>query len=265
MRSTSADVSSKRRKAAAAATLSGGAALSTMFMKDTLKRVDSFEEEVFNLTFEMYLLHISFLHFVSQMNELVGEGKKSKEADVSSGSGGSGDDRDGQDGDNIDDGVGEGIIAEVITEIGRRGARRRTLVSSRLQLIIKCKYDFTKVKSFPGDDFYEQKLSLLLENKQSEWFTTMDEAIDLAMEKHEKNCAGTISLLTRVSEGWQLTPSFIIDVRKLNTVFFFASVYLVCSKYCGRCPCCTTDERRMPSKFAYIKRRVATREGYYPF
>ncbi len=46
VRSTSADGSSKRMKAIAAAALGGGAGLSTMFMKDTLKRVDSFEEEV---------------------------------------------------------------------------------------------------------------------------------------------------------------------------------------------------------------------------
>lgn len=136
-----------------------------------------------------------------------------KEADVSSGSGGSGDDNDGGQSDG-DGGDRSGGIAEIITEIGRRTNRRKTFAtSSRLQLIIRCKYDFTKVKSFPGDDFYEQKLGLLLEKDQQDWFASMDEAIDLAMEKHEKNCAGAISLLTRVSEGWQLTPSFIIDVR----------------------------------------------------
>ena len=226
MRSTSADGSSKRMKAIAAAALGGSAGLSTMFMKDTLKRVDSFEEEVLPSSpmwlFYFILSKLVCIKFkcifhvanVHQMNELVGEGEKSKEADVSSGSGGSGDDRDGQDGDHIKGGVVEGGITEVIFEIGRRGNRRKTS-ASRLQLIIKCKYDYTKVKSFPGDDFYEQKLSLLLENKQLEWFSNMDEAIDLAMEMHETNCSRTISLLTRASEGWQLTPSFIIDVRKL--------------------------------------------------
>lgn len=121
----------------------------------------------------------------------------------------------------------------IIAELSRPGKNRPFALSTKLsgkkglsgkdlpkasfaKLTIKCKYDFTKVKSFSGDDFYEQKLKLVIEKKQKQWLLQMRDAIEVAMDEHMTNCAQTITLLNHVLEGWQLTPSFVVDVSFIH-------------------------------------------------
>lgn len=77
VRTAANDSSSKRKRAAGvAAAISGGAGLSTMFKKETLKRVDSFEEEVqyihTALSFSVLFIHYIYCIGIGMLATLAG-------------------------------------------------------------------------------------------------------------------------------------------------------------------------------------------------
>jgi hypothetical protein len=90
---------------------------------------------------------------------------------------------------------------------------KKELLNMYGTISIKCKYDYTKMKVFSGDEFYEQRLRLMVEKKQKHWMEKMKDAVEAATERHIDTCRHAHSLLESLRTGWLLRPNLVVDVR----------------------------------------------------
>lgn len=90
---------------------------------------------------------------------------------------------------------------------------------------INCKYDFTRVKSLPGEDFYEQKLKMVVAKKQKKWAARMNDAVESAIERQIAHAQHAMTLLELARQGWTINSGVVLDVSLYFHKFRYCYVF----------------------------------------
>lgn len=86
---------------------------------------------------------------------------------------------------------------------------------------VKIGYDCTKVKTLPGDEFYEHKLEKEVEKKQEKWATKMHGAVEEAIERQVDSAKHALTMLELAWNGWSINSGVVLDVSFLFSLFNF--------------------------------------------